>query len=919
MARFSTRNKGFVTLEVILGIVLLTIVAIAAGITVVKTNQAIAHNRTAKKAAMMGQMVLEQYKAYSASNFNVLDTYNQADQPIEAFLDPSSSNGFQNPGRFRITTTASYNDNRSSCTVVSSITWQDGGGAHAMVFREVYVEKSPLNLGQKATVYVKLPCGSFTDDQDIINNCPGIPNVKIYAPSEANEMINAYGITDGNGEASLSHIKISSNTQTFVPFKAVAPAGSNFWIRRNLSTFATGYYKVNTYVMEDSSSTYTGGTTVKLLFKNFRMLGSVSGNISPPTYGAWIRLSSDARVVDNGSLSACLSLTTDSVMENNETLCRVQALDNGGGTYEFNNVWPENNGFSIAAHPGLIGTLWKSHTTDYYSSDYVRRWSGSDWKSADSWNYLTLPPKINMSSSLNVIPASSVQFTLKKDNSPLTYDSNVVFKAAFMCKKENEGLNDVDMPSAGQVAVWTPDLISELKSPNQSFTIHNNNTALRLYLNNWAMGNKPGTGPGSGYYGGQKCLPIVAVSSGISNSYKEGLYGRTTWYCDNVINGNGDCTGQGVINVDLTMTPGYELKGSDIKIMDKDGNPFPDYVFKTPFNLGFEWGESGPSDNPTGKFTMHNFWPDIHPETTIDGIPARKVRAEVTNTNPGFPANISVKTKLNWGGGPPYSTVYAGQAPERIQVVEAGAAVWKYYTTDDYGDLGPLSLYLPSTESSSYYVNGCDVNNLKCEKIYTKYSIKPSACDDSGHTGYCKGVWLWNAKEFTTGDNNNFYYCYPDTHVYDGVTSPYGQLCTLRQYRVWGKVVTSSDQTPISGVQVKNLLPNICGAYGTFDANNVSYPCKTDGSGSYNCAVGVPKKNSGCSLQLQVGLDSLTVGVVTYKNPQFQNASVAGIWDANDKKMTFDLPTGGGSDPLTPVTGIELNWTMDKTVGGSQL
>jgi len=76
------------------------------------------------------------------------------------------------------------------------ITWHDAMGPNEMVFRRVYVERSPMQIAVSAKIYVKLPCDGHTDDRYLMTTAPASPTQKFPAPSQSGGGAYTYGTTD---------------------------------------------------------------------------------------------------------------------------------------------------------------------------------------------------------------------------------------------------------------------------------------------------------------------------------------------------------------------------------------------------------------------------------------------------------------------------------------------------------------------------------------------------------------------------------------------------------------------------------------------------------------------------------------------------------------------------------------------------
>src|SRR5258708_3802680 len=115
VSKFLSKNGGFLALEAVLGLIILTLVGIVSGLTVVKITHQLIHQREAKKAAKLGDMVMEFYGNQATQNFYNLGLLNQPTPvPAQTFLKLS-----YNPGNFYVTTNAQWDDTqeRANCLI----------------------------------------------------------------------------------------------------------------------------------------------------------------------------------------------------------------------------------------------------------------------------------------------------------------------------------------------------------------------------------------------------------------------------------------------------------------------------------------------------------------------------------------------------------------------------------------------------------------------------------------------------------------------------------------------------------------------------------------------------------------------------------------------------------------------------------
>ncbi|MFA5975319.1 MAG: hypothetical protein WC859_04050 [Elusimicrobiota bacterium] len=352
-------------MESILGLILLTLVSLAAGIVIIKTSQQIVHQQLAKKAAKLGEMVQEFYQDQSIGDFYNLGQWNRPTPvPVQTFLGLA-----YNPGNFRITTNAQCDSQFSNCMVTSTITWNDGQKNNSVIFRKNFAERTLAVPSGTAMVYAGPPCGTLTDPQAIVAACPnmGFPGILISAPTQANPNVKAQALTGSDGIATLGGVQLSSGPGVTIPFTAQAPTTpTDFGTPRSDPNFVQGYYRSGStidpiYVVttDNLPVPVVFGTQARVAFTQFRKMGLIHGTVAGLPCGGGSGCTSaeveiagstqSAVVADPGATSAqngyrpCVPISD---------VCRVHV--DASGNYEFNNVLPLNT-VNLAV-PGITGT-----------------------------------------------------------------------------------------------------------------------------------------------------------------------------------------------------------------------------------------------------------------------------------------------------------------------------------------------------------------------------------------------------------------------------------------------------------------------------------------------------------------------------------------------------------------------------------
>ncbi|MFA5976398.1 MAG: hypothetical protein WC859_09595, partial [Elusimicrobiota bacterium] len=213
-----SNKQGILTIESVLGIFILTIVGIVGGIALIKASQSITHIRMAKKAAVLGEMVLERYKASAVSDFSHLAVNNDVtDQPVRTFLnDPGLSGNF-----FLTTRTTCTAD--ENCLVSATLHWNDPTGPSTLKLEKTFVQASPVVPGKKVIVFVKAPPCNETTEVGISSNClNGLRGFTITSFCSNGTPVQS--LTDANGLAVLEGVQMGENVVVI----ATAPAPSSY-------------------------------------------------------------------------------------------------------------------------------------------------------------------------------------------------------------------------------------------------------------------------------------------------------------------------------------------------------------------------------------------------------------------------------------------------------------------------------------------------------------------------------------------------------------------------------------------------------------------------------------------------------------------------------------------------------------------
>jgi hypothetical protein len=395
-------KRGILTVESVLGILILSVVGIVGGIALIKASQSITHIRMAKKAAVLGEMVLERYKASAVSDFSHLAVNNDViDQPVRTFLnDPGLSGNF-----FLTTQTTCTAD--ENCLVKATLHWNDPKGPSSIVLEKTFARASPVIPGKKVIVFVKAPPCNETTEVGISSNClNGLRGFTITSFCSNGTPVQS--LTDGDGRAILEGVA----SDAAVVFIATAPVPSPF--DSGLVGFSTGYYHVRgdgATVVTDSTTVDTTSDSPVVLFKDFHAAGSIQGNVvdafNQPlgnrAQGMRIQLLEPAIVMRDATINA--SSTRSCTIGDP---CIVSADANG--QYVFNNVMPTTDVNLIVR--GINGTIpydpYIGPTSPVFVQGYVN--TSTVTRTSSEWGSSTGPV---MTQDLMVHKKGSLLITVK--------------------------------------------------------------------------------------------------------------------------------------------------------------------------------------------------------------------------------------------------------------------------------------------------------------------------------------------------------------------------------------------------------------------------------------------------------------------------------------------------------------------------
>src|SRR5262249_14466723 len=145
-----------------------------------------------------------------------LTTFNVTQTTPKAFFSKPDNFGFDG---LDITTSVSYGQNQSSCTVTATVGWLEGGNRKTAQFVKIYTQtnSSPVS-GGLLQVSVIPACGGFTAASDIQANCPGVGNMSVSVPGNLGTPVS--GTTGPDGTVVLRGVALGNAvTVTVTPPK----------------------------------------------------------------------------------------------------------------------------------------------------------------------------------------------------------------------------------------------------------------------------------------------------------------------------------------------------------------------------------------------------------------------------------------------------------------------------------------------------------------------------------------------------------------------------------------------------------------------------------------------------------------------------------------------------------------------------
>lgn len=336
MSFLLSRRSGIAALEAVVAIAMLTFIGAAGTKLLYNVAKQQLNVKNSQTAQVLGGMVVEQYNQYAKTNYLQLDAYdNHPYRPADFFNQPNM--GYD---RFTLTMNTTYGANKSSCTVHIGIGWQEGSIGKTMNLAKTYTRSIATN-GASVRVVARVPCGGYTSDSDIINNCPPITGLSatmagITSGTQIQSPTNNLGI------AFLNNTAVGDNLSV----QLQAPAGSDY----SSSAFVQGYY---TMVAGTPSQTITKTVSVTidsatvLLVKEFLPAGQVNGKViddsDSDVTGMQVNAGYGAYAAMNGIFQPCgVGLMT----------CGV--FTDADGNFKLQNVIPGNITLSSLGKSGSL-------------------------------------------------------------------------------------------------------------------------------------------------------------------------------------------------------------------------------------------------------------------------------------------------------------------------------------------------------------------------------------------------------------------------------------------------------------------------------------------------------------------------------------------------------------------------------------
>jgi type II secretory pathway pseudopilin PulG len=347
------RLSGFTLIEGVLSIVILSFIGIMMAQFVLGHGRASTAARRASKAATLMEMVMEQYRASSSVNFQTLTQLDSLDVSPAQFFKTTDNLGAEG---FDITTQALYSTDRSSCTVVATIRWHEGGQEKILVRNKGLVPQNVLPAGADVRVVVTA-------------NGVGVPGLSVSARSVNGNSLAV--TTDNDGMALL---------RTVMPGTSVPIQITSTLEDYNTSTGnEPGYYADVNNQFSTTVTTYSVIAMDRLNvlpIDNFHRAGRIYGQLinsddSNNIAGMQISLGTTNYVYYAGGLRQC---------GKDISLCAVTT--DASGNFAFNNVIPAafdlyadgKTGTAPSVAPGDAGFQYgyvNSVPWSYTASDWV--------------------------------------------------------------------------------------------------------------------------------------------------------------------------------------------------------------------------------------------------------------------------------------------------------------------------------------------------------------------------------------------------------------------------------------------------------------------------------------------------------------------------------------------------------------------
>jgi len=409
MQRIRLNEVGQTFLEVMIGVVILTLVGVAA-VTALITHQRSSHFLdNARDSSTLAQMVFDQYASYASAHFDSLHTYDTYDAngvvmektPAEFFSRPDNM-GFD---RKLITTRTTYSTNRSTCSVHVTISSVDGSTRRTAEFERIFSDQLGVSAGATVRIRVIPACGTHQSASAIENNCPGRAGFTVSAPSMGAGAVS--DVTDQNGYVTLRRVLVGES----VPIEVVAPTPSEYHIPSSSPTmtpYVQGFWTnslTGPGLSRVSNQIISAVETNEFVDTGFIPAGNIQGTLThvtgAPLEAMEVRLSTPAKVFSAGSFKTCgvdlAVCRTNSWIDWSDPLNPV-------GRYEFSNVLISTWQSVALRVSGSSGTL-RSHVAP----------DGSTIKQGHM-NYLPVyvTPSSWTHQQFNAAPTAPVNLTIKK-------------------------------------------------------------------------------------------------------------------------------------------------------------------------------------------------------------------------------------------------------------------------------------------------------------------------------------------------------------------------------------------------------------------------------------------------------------------------------------------------------------------------